>query len=214
MLVKIRFFMMSPLSDARGPDQRISIHSDQVSTENHGGTVGDSNSSIRTCDTTPVSCAVLVPESSSLRLVHEDVMTDSEIESFIGRFEDCSLPKSEWTHRKHLVMALWYLRRNSRDEAMQLIREGIQRYNESQGNHTGYHETITLAWIAVIGRFLLQRDPTSPISTLANALLEVCGDRNYLLRFYSRDRLFGAEARSRWIPPDLADLPQCDVQDD
>ena len=36
-------------------------------------------------------------------------MTDPEIESFIRAFEDCSLPKSEWTHARHLIMALWYL---------------------------------------------------------------------------------------------------------
>ena len=133
-------------------------------------------------------------------------MTDSEIESFIERFEDCTLPKPEWTHGKHLVMALWYLRRNGRDEATRLIREGILRYNESHGNRTGYHETITLAWIAVIGRFLSGRDRSRPISELAAELLEQCGDRNYLLRFYSKDRLFGAEARSRWVPPDLAEI--------
>ena len=34
------------------------------------------------------------------------------------------------------------------------MREGIRRFNLSHGNTTGYHETITLAWIAVISRFL------------------------------------------------------------
>jgi len=28
-------------------------------------------------------------------------VTDSEIESFIQAFEDCSLPRSEWTHTRH-----------------------------------------------------------------------------------------------------------------
>ena len=59
-------------------------------------------------------------------------MTDPEIESFIRAFEDCSLPKSEWTHTRHLVMALWYLRRHRREEATRLIREGIQRYNQAK----------------------------------------------------------------------------------
>ncbi len=81
-------------------------------------------------------------------------MTDSDIESFIRAFEDGSLPKSEWTHSNHLVMALWYLTRHDRDEAIRLIRTGIQRYNERKRNFTGYHETITLAWVAVIERFL------------------------------------------------------------
>ena len=34
--------------------------------------------------------------------------TDAEIESFIRSFEDGTLPRSEWTHGTHLVMALWY----------------------------------------------------------------------------------------------------------
>ena len=77
-------------------------------------------------------------------------MTDAEIESLIGAFEDGSLPRSEWTHARHLLMALWYLRHHGRDEATGLVRDGIRRYNERQDNRTGYHETITLAWVAVI----------------------------------------------------------------
>ena len=131
-------------------------------------------------------------------------MTDSDIESFMRAFEDGSLSRSEWTHSRHLVMALWYLRRHNRDEATRLIRDGIQRYNERQGNLTGYHETITLAWVAVIERFLGVRDLDVPVSVLAGELLGQCGDKDYLLRFYSRERLFSDEARHRWVPPDLA----------
>ena len=131
-------------------------------------------------------------------------MTDPYIESFMQAFEDGSLSRSEWTHSRHLVMALWYLRRHNRDEATRLIRDGIQRYNERQGNFTGYHETITLAWVAVIERFLAVRDLDVPVSVLAGELLGQCGDKDYLLRFYSRERLFSDEARARWVPPDLA----------
>jgi hypothetical protein len=131
-------------------------------------------------------------------------VTDPYIESFIRTFQDGSLSRSEWTHFRHLVMALWYLRRYDRDEATRLIRDGIQRYNERQGNLTGYHETITLAWVAVIERFLAVRALDLPVSVLAGELLGQCGDKNYLLRFYSRERLLCDEARARWVPPDLA----------
>ena len=43
--------------------------------------------------------------SESLQGMRRNV-TDSDIDSFIRAFEDGSLPKSEWTHSKHLVMAL------------------------------------------------------------------------------------------------------------
>lgn len=133
-------------------------------------------------------------------------VTDSYIESFLRAFEAGSLSRSDWTHSRHLVMALWYLRRYNRDEATRLIRDGIRRLNDRLGNFTGYHETITLAWIAVVERFLALKALDSPVSDLAGELLRQCGDKNYLLRFYSRERLFSDEARSRWVPPDLATI--------
>jgi hypothetical protein len=131
-------------------------------------------------------------------------VTDAYIESFVQSFEDGSLSRSEWTHSRHLVMALWYLRRHNRDEATTLIRNGIQRHNESQEKFTGYHETITLAWVAVVKRFLAVRELDVPVSVLAAELLQQCGDKDYLLRFYSKERLFSGEARTCWVPPDLA----------
>jgi len=91
-------------------------------------------------------------------------MTDSEIEAMIRCF-------SEWTHSRHLVMALWYLRRYGREVATRVIRSGIQCYNERQRNPTGYHETITLDWIAVIEGFLGERDRNLPVLSLAEELL-------------------------------------------
>src|SRR5215218_2173125 len=115
--------------------------------------------------------------------------TDAEIETLVRGFEDGSLPRAEWTHEAHLTMALWYLRLHPRDEATRLVRDGIRRYNEGQGNATGYHETITLAWIAVIVRFLGEHDRGQPVSDLAAGLLGECRPRDYLLRFYTRDTL-------------------------
>jgi hypothetical protein len=133
-------------------------------------------------------------------------VTDSDIESFIRAFEDGSLPRSEWTHARHLIMALWYLRRHDRDEATRLIRDGIRRFNERQGNVTGYHETITSAWVVVIKRFLGVSDLDAPVSVLAGKLLDERGDKDYLLRFYSREQLFSDEARACWVPPDRCEI--------
>jgi hypothetical protein len=129
-------------------------------------------------------------------------MTDLEIESLVRAFENGSLPRTEWTHARHLMVALWYLRLHGRDEATRLIRDGIRRYNFIQGNHTGYHETITLAWVDVIERFLSGRERDMPVSLLAASLLHECGEKDYLLRFYSKERLFSDEARARWVSPD------------
>jgi hypothetical protein len=129
-------------------------------------------------------------------------MTDADIEALIRSFENGSLPRSEWTHASHLLVALWYMSRHPRDQATRLVRAGIQRYNHLHGRDSGYHETITLAWVAVVARFLTRSDRDGPISALAGMLLDHCGDKDHLLRYYSREVLMSDEARRAWVPPD------------
>jgi hypothetical protein len=130
--------------------------------------------------------------------------SEAEIEALVRAFEACTLPRHEWTHREHLTVALWYLRRLDHSDATALIRQGIKRFNASHGNLAGYHETITLAWIALIARFLSEREPGQPLAVLAADLLLECGDKDYLLQHYSRERLLSDQARHAWLPPDLA----------
>jgi hypothetical protein len=131
---------------------------------------------------------------------------DHEIHALVRSFEDCTLPKEDWTHREHLVVALCYIRRYSKEKAASRMRRSIKRFNQSHGNQTGYHETITLAWIEVIGHFLDRQESDQPLAMLIDALQQECGDKNHLLRFYTRDCLMSDEARSRWVPPDLQDI--------
>jgi hypothetical protein len=63
---------------------------------------------------------------------------------------------------------------------------------------------VTGAYIESFVQALDVKDLDLPVSVLVGQLLEQCGDRNYLLRFYSRERLFCNEARACWVPPDLA----------
>jgi hypothetical protein len=130
------------------------------------------------------------------------MMTDAEIETLVRSFEDGTLPRSEWTHASHLLVALWYLSRHPRGEATRLIRDGLLRYNTLHGRLAFYHETITLAWVAVVARFLAGCDPDRPISVLAGMLIDGCGDKDYLLRYYSMEVLMSDAARLEWVHPD------------
>jgi hypothetical protein len=69
-----------------------------------------------------------------------------------------------------------------------------------------FYQTITMAWVVVIERFLGMRDLDTAVSVLARKLLGECGEKDYLLRFYSRERLFSDEARHRLVPPELATI--------
>ena len=45
-----------------------------------------------------------------------------------------------------------------------------------------------------------------PVSVLVEELLQQCADKDYLLRFYSRERLFCNEARAFWVSPDRCEI--------
>lgn len=133
---------------------------------------------------------------------------DHAIELLVAGFEACTLPKATWTHQAHLTVALWYLRRHGRDRAAQLLRTNIPRYNNSVGGSPdGYHETITMAWVGVIAGFLLNHDHGQPFADLRTRLIDNCGSKDYLLRYYSREVLLSDNARRNWVAPDVAPLP-------
>ena len=144
-------------------------------------------------------------------LGHRPFRSDAEAHAFCVAFAHGTLPKSAWTHRGHLTAALWYLTRHPADQVAGLVREAIRRYNRAVGSvdtpTNGYHETITLLYLRVIGEWYQDADRSLGLATLANALYEARGDRDLPLRYYSKDRLFSVEARARWVEPDREPLP-------
>jgi len=130
----------------------------------------------------------------------------NEIKTLIRAFEDCTLPKSEWTHPAHLTVALWYLTHYSEIEATNSIRNNIQRYNSAKGIKTtkdsGYHETITLFWIRIISQYLAAK-PNGELLDLANGIIENYRNKNLPFEYYSRDLLMSWETRTNWVEPNL-----------
>jgi hypothetical protein len=134
----------------------------------------------------------------------------SEIDSLIHAFQECSLPRSQWTHEAHLTVALWYLFYDSEQEAINAVRNGIKRYNSVQGIETtkdgGYHETLTLFWVRTIRRYLADESRNRSMVNLANGLIAKYADRTLPFTYYTRDRLMSPEARINWVEPDLRSL--------
>ena len=134
----------------------------------------------------------------------------SETDRLAEAFVDCTLPKEQWTHHAHLRVGLWHLLRYPPAEALALLRERIKRYNIARGgvntDSAGYHETITRFYVWLIARFVAAADRAEPEDELAERLVREYGDRDWPLRYYSRDRLLSAEARRGWVEPDLAPL--------
>ena len=139
--------------------------------------------------------------------------TDSfQVERLLAGFEDCSLPKAMWTHRAHLAVALCYCERQSQEQALRLMREGIRRYNLATGgvnNETsGYHETVTRFYIWLVVHCLRSGKLTgADLADRANALYASYGARDVPLRHWSKERLMSVDARREWVEPDIVPLP-------
>lgn len=133
-----------------------------------------------------------------------------EIERLVRAFESCSLPKSEWNHRAHMTVALWYMIHCSGDEAIRQIRLGLRRYNETARIKTSgtrvYHETLTLFWVWVVGKYVLLEGDARSTVDLVNDCIDRHGDKNLPLYYYSREVLMSRRARASWIEPDLRPL--------
>jgi len=143
--------------------------------------------------------------------------TKKEINYLIKRLENRTLPKMEWSHEAHLVVAIWYCFNYDFDSALNSFRRIVKKYNESVGTHNtdsgGYHETITKFWFLVANKFLKNQESKS-ISEICNAFINADeGKRNYPMNFYSKPHLFSVRARRNWLEPDLNKLNKSAVKE-
>src|SRR3954462_13825272 len=118
------------------------------------------------------------------------------------RFLARTLPKDEWTHEAHLSTCVWLILERPEIAPERDLPDLIRRYNESVGGVNdatqGYHETITQVFIRAVRAHLATTEGQG-LHERANALLLAPqGRRDWPLRFYSRERLFSAEARLGW----------------
>ncbi len=113
-----------------------------------------------------------------------------------------TLPFEDWTHEAHLAVCWRDLQERSPDESLVFLRRAIRSYNTTVGtvnsDSSGYHETLTIFYVAVISSL------AAP--SLDLVLRSPLTDRGVPLRFWTRDRLFSVEARRRWIEPDIQGL--------
>jgi hypothetical protein len=139
------------------------------------------------------------------------IQTDSDLHDLVERFVACTLPHGEWTHTAHLAVGVWHIAGFGTAEALSRLRDGIRRLNDSHGTPNsatrGYHETITRAYVQLLAQFL-QRCPADLPLAERFALVRdsTLADKDVLLRFYSREKLMSADARARWMAPDIAPL--------
>jgi hypothetical protein len=131
---------------------------------------------------------------------------DEEIKKLVTAFEDASIARGVWKHAEHLVVALYYVDRYDLDTATSKMRDGlfnllVNGFKVDLTQEMPYHETLTVFWMRTVNDFSLE-NATLSLTEKANSVIERF-DKDYPLRFYTRERLFSDEARARIIEPDL-----------
>ncbi|KRB86866.1 hypothetical protein ASE00_04380 [Sphingomonas sp. Root710] len=140
------------------------------------------------------------------------LFADDDAIRHIGRgLLDRSLPKEDWTHEAHLAACLWIVTERPDIDPDRDMRAIISGYNEAVGgvndDHGGYHDTITHCFIAGVRNWLARCESRALVERV-NGLLETDeGQRDWPLRFYSRDLLFSVDARRDRVAPDIKSLP-------
>lgn len=140
-----------------------------------------------------------------------ELATDPEIERLTLAMLACDLPKAAWTHRAHFAAALWLIRHRPDIKPERDMPGLIRAYNVSVGGvnseTAGYHETITQASLRVARMVLAAHPAEAPVTVVLDDLMgREFGRSDWLMTYWTKDRLFSVEARRAWVEPDVKAL--------
>ena len=136
--------------------------------------------------------------------------SEDEVINLVRSFEEATIPHDDWRHAEHLVVALYYLTLHDLDTAYGKMRDGILNLLENGfkvdlRKEMPYHETITLFWMGVVADYNASKNGASLLEKANEVAYK--WDKDYPLKFYSRERLFSDEARAGFVPADLDSTP-------
>ena len=131
--------------------------------------------------------------------------SESEIFEIIKSFEGGTISRDNWRHAEHLTVALFYLSQHDFETALTKMRDGIfnllKAFEVDLSKEMPYHETLTVFWMRTVEDFKHKQNGASLIE-ICNDLIENF-DKDYPLKFYSRERLYSDEARKSFVKADL-----------
>ena|SRR5436190_4746969 len=127
--------------------------------------------------------------------------TENEIAEVVRTFEDATISRDDWKHAEHLTVALHYLCRHDIDTATDKMRKGIFKlltaFEVDLSKEMPYHETLTVFWMLTVADFNASKNGISLLDKANELVAEY--DKDYPLRFYSREYLFSDEARAGFV---------------
>jgi hypothetical protein len=126
-------------------------------------------------------------------------MPDQDLD-FLARLEAGSLPPAEFDHRGHLKAGFLYLRRHDFPGACVAMKRSIQRFAAALGKRTLYHETVTVAYLALIAERLAEEPAELDFDAFLARYPELTS-AEYFRRYYPAGELESPEARATFVLP-------------
>jgi hypothetical protein len=121
-------------------------------------------------------------------------------QDFLTALERCELEAEAFTHAAHVRAGYLYLRACGFDSALGRMRCAIQRYAAHLGQPGKYHETVTVAYLALIHERLSEGGEGADWGSFRERNPDLL-DRDLLLRHYRRSELESDLARRTFILP-------------
>lgn len=128
------------------------------------------------------------------------MMQDEEL---LSKFDDTSLPLSEFRHEEHLRVAFLYLRRHALLEVLERFPAALQRYAAAHGKHGLYHQTISWAFLFIVHERIAAGGKTATWEEFKHRngdLLQ--GSKSTLAKYYRDDTIASPAARQYFVMPD------------
>ena len=130
--------------------------------------------------------------------------SEKEIFDIVNGFENCTIRREDWKHAEHLTVACYYAFHLDYETALVKMRGGILNLLAAFGvdlsKEMPYHETLTVFWMQTI--YDSMENQTSLVE-FANRILEIGGDKDLPLEFYSRELLYSEKARAKFVKNNL-----------
>ncbi|WP_437903033.1 N-acetyltransferase family protein [Sorangium sp. So ce327] len=136
----------------------------------------------------------------------ERQIEERDLAALAAAVEDAAIAQRDFSHARHLLLALHYVRAHGPEGALARMRSALQAFNARHPPSNGYHETITVAWLTLVARHAAEHRGAA-VHELAEGLLDRHRSSKALFAHYSRARLLSDDARAAFVAPDLAPLP-------
>jgi hypothetical protein len=137
-------------------------------------------------------------------------MTDVE---FLAALENCSLPEAEFNHNGHLRAAWLYLRSTPFPEALARMSAALKRYSAHLGKPDRYHETMTVAFMAVINERIHTRGDGGGWLGFLHGNHDLA-DRRLLTHYYRPETLASPTARRVFVLGEYREQPYAALSSD